>query len=132
MLEPKTAATDPRAEEAPTRSSSSFYQTTYFIEFLQEPNMIVEDLDPDPGVENPQSTLDTLYRATGAQLFKPVQHVPMTYYHGPAPGNVSFVFSGFPFWNFKRTQGQGLVDFVLRDLWGLSPSAPAPVATRDP
>jgi hypothetical protein len=132
-LELKTRADDPIAQEAPTRTQSAFYQSTIFIEFLQEPNSVVEDLDPDPDVENGLSTLDTLYRATGSQLFKPVQHVPMTYYHGTTPGNVSVVFSGFPFWSFKRTQGQGLVDFVLRDLWGLSPSAPAPpVATRDP
>jgi hypothetical protein len=128
VLERKTPGTDPIAEEAPTRSSGSFFQSTYFIEFLQEPNRIIEDVDPGPDT-NEQSTLDTLYRATGTQLFKPGQHVPMTYYHGP--GNESFVFSGFPFWNFKRAQAQALVDFVLQQIWGVG-SAPSrgPVAGR--
>jgi hypothetical protein len=128
-LELKSAASDPRLEEAPTRSASAFYQSTIFIEFLQDLNYIVEDVNPDPDSLREESTLDTLYRATGSQLFKPVMHVPMTYYHGPEPNNETFVMSGFPFWAFKRTQGQELVDFVLQRLWGLtkSPPLPAPI-----
>jgi hypothetical protein len=46
----------------------------------------------------------------------------MTYYHGFESGPV--VFSGLPVWYFQRTQGQGLVDFVLQDIWGYTRRAP--------
>ncbi len=130
-LELKSRTDDPILVEAPTRSQSSFYQSTIFVEFLQVGNQILEDTNSHPDSVREESTLDTLYRATGGQLFKSAQHVPMTYYHGPAPAYDQFIFSGFPFWSFKRTQGQGLVDFVLQNLWGLpkSPPLPAPVRT---
>jgi hypothetical protein len=73
--------------------------------------------------------LDTLYLAVGASTPSPLP--VMTYYHGFDSGPV--VFSGFPPWYFRRSQAQGLVDFVLQDIWGLqrqSSSAAASVASR--
>jgi len=113
-LQAKTAATDPLP---PLRTSSQFYQTTFDLEFLQLENHVIE---------GGESTLDSLYRGAGSGLPLPAQNphnVLMTYYHGPNAPPV--VFSGFNFWSFQRAQCQGLVDYVLQDLWGLSHS-PAP------
>ena len=51
----------------------------------------------------------------------------MTYYHGSESGSV--VFSGFPIWQFQRSQCAALVDFVLQDIWGLLPRS-TQVASR--
>ena len=42
----------------------------------------------------------------------------MTYYHGNQANQ--FVFTGFAFWNYVRSDAIGLVDFVLQDIWGLT------------
>ena len=46
----------------------------------------------------------------------------MTYYHGH--DNAPFVYTGFEPWDWTRADCQGLVDFVLGDIWKLSKSAP--------
>ena len=123
----------------PLRNSFDFYQTQFELEFLQKDNRIVEDVNPDPKLVDEQSTLDTLYKASGNSLPQPSvnpYNVVMTYYHGPS--HAPLVFSGFNFWSFRRDECVQLVDFVLQELWGLprssvasrTPPAPSPVASR--
>ena len=147
-LEAKTSATDPLAVEAPTRTSSAFFQTGFDFEFMQvEDNRVVQDVDPDQDVLDEQSTLDTLYRVFASTLREPSQdvegsprQVTMTYAHGPPPQNQTFVHSGFPLWFFRREQSQQLVDYVLGQMWGIPKAgvsaAPIPrsaaLTTRDP
>ena len=89
----------------------------YFtVEFLSQPNVILEDADPRPNHERLESALDTLYVAMGA--LAPFAAPVMTYYHGSEGGSV--VFSGFPIWRFRPSQCATLVDFILQDIWGLS------------
>jgi hypothetical protein len=112
----------PRDPLPPYRIGSNFYQDILPIEYLFEENFIIEDVDPDPEVDNEQSTLDTLYYATGGGLPSAPGgqqfNVCMTYYHGPgAPQGV--VFSGFNIWSFRRAHIQALVDFVLQRMWGM-------------
>jgi hypothetical protein len=117
----------------PNRSSSfDFYQETTSLEYLQVGNSIIETV---PGETDPVSTLDTLYEAPyGGGLPPPQQNphnVVMTNYHGPAaPQGV--LFSGFNLWYFKRAQCQALVDFVLQQMWGLTPSAVTGAAPKGP
>ncbi len=132
MLEPKAPDTDPIELEAPTRSTGNLYITTESVEFLQQPNFVQEDINPDPDIEDIESTLDTLYRVSAATLPDPGDFPGsgidpranpafpvMTYYHGPAPQNTKFIMSGFPVYFFKRPQVQQLVDYVCQNIWGL-------------
>src|SRR5262249_28135759 len=112
----------------PLRACNSFYlPPSYNAEYIGRvpqfgsvPNFVREDTDPRPNHEELQSTLDTLYLATGGSV--PGVLPIMTYYHGFESGPV--VFSGFPIWHFQRAQCQGLVDFVLQDIWGLPKQGP--------
>ena len=158
-LDPKSSGTDPLSREAPTRSPSSFYQNALFLEFLVSAsgygtggqNFIQEDLSNNPDAPYVESTLDTLYRVSGGILYDPNEYQPdlvsrnpaytvMTYYHAgrksgldPDPGRAysNLLFTGFPIWWPQRDEAQGLVDFVLQDLWRLPKDAPwtAVVAT---
>jgi len=141
-MQAKTSATDPFP---PNRVNfADFYQTQFDIEFLSAPNAILEDQDPSPA-EDFQSTLDTLYRATGAVL--PAVPPPglqvwpvMTYYRGPTAGyspaipeagvhgfdNPPLILTGFNIWSFRRSQCAELVDFVLQRLWGMTREGPGP------
>lgn len=123
-IEVKTRASDPISRFAPTRQDPQFYVNTVDIEFLQQPNEIFEDFGR-PGNPDVRSTLDTLYHADGATLPNDETNpynVVMTLQHGSATGPV--VFTGFDLWHFQRQQLIGLVDFVLRDLWGLARATP--------
>ena len=83
---------------------------------MSEPNEITELAHPgfDP---TRVSTLDTLYEVSSPQLC--VSPAPaMLYYHGR--DNAPFVFTGFDLWSWSRSDAQGLVDFVLGDIWGMS------------
>ena len=145
-LEAKTAGSDPLSMEAPTRSSSEFYQIGLEIEYLSLENFVIQDVDPDADLVDEQSTLDTLYRVRGSTLPDPQpdpaaspRFVIMTYYHGPPPQNQTSVHSGFALWFFKRSQSQQLVDFVLQNIWGLPKGAVSPsrysaaaTSTEDP
>jgi hypothetical protein len=119
ILLPRNGTTDPTP---PLRNPDSFfYSGTYVAEYLKQPNFIREDLNPDPDLVTEESTLDTLYLTfgQGATLNSPV----MTYYHGL--DNQPFIFSGFDFWYWRRTQCIQLVDFVLNEVWRL-PRQPVP------
>ncbi|MEO5988723.1 MAG: hypothetical protein ABIU54_00960, partial [Candidatus Eisenbacteria bacterium] len=114
----------------PTRTPSQqsrFYSfNNYEIEYLSEPNYIVEDVNPSPNEVTERSVLDTLMMIQGGNLKNnrdPVTGLPlnqnasMTYYHGLETPPV--VFSGFSLWSFSRTDCIQLVDFVLQQIWGL-------------
>jgi hypothetical protein len=122
----KSDATDPVPPTRVPSASSLFYLTSYPCEYLLEPNSILEDVDPDPGVDHEQVVLDTLMVSEGTVLLAspmpgrgPGNHdAPvMTYYHGSQANQ--FVFSGFAPWSYARQDCLQLVDFVLQDLWGL-------------
>jgi hypothetical protein len=89
------------------------------------PNYIIEDVDPRPEVSHEISVLDTLYDAAGFGL--PSSPLPaMTFYHGAE--RPPFVFSGLSPWAWTREDAQGLVDFVMQDIWGLQRTAPITAA----
>ncbi len=112
----------------PTRLSSQaglFYQGSFPCEYLLQNNSILEDINPDADAVTLASVLDTLYEAQGVVLLTtavPPRTLPraptMTYYHGNQANQ--FVFTGFAFWNYVRSDAIGLVDFVLQDIWGLT------------
>jgi hypothetical protein len=70
-------------------------------------------------VERIESALDTVYDASGPTIPIPAAPV-MTYYHGR--DNTPFVYTGFEPWDWARADCQGLVDFVLGDIWKLTKS----------
>lgn len=127
----------------PTRTaqSNTFYTAgSVNVEYLDQPNIVFEDMNPDPVNVEERSALDTLYRlqggalSTGSTLQTPVA---MTWYHGPSAP--PFVFSGFDIWAWSRQDVIALVDFVLQDVWGLTrqpvarePAAAAAHAVRLP
>ena len=112
----------------PTRLASqapSFYQPgiSLEVEYLDQPNVISEDMDPDPLVDHEAAALDTLFELRNGSLstnmtgFRPVA---MTYYHGTQ--GPQFVFTGFNIWTYSRQDDIKLVDFVLQQVWGLNRS----------
>lgn len=115
----------------PTRTAAQqarFYSNNnYEVEYLSEPNYIVEDVDRSPNVVRELSVLDTLMMIRGGNLKNPLdpnppylplnQNVSMTYYHGLETPPV--VFSGFSLWSFSRNDCMQLVDFVFQQIWGL-------------
>lgn len=112
----KTAATDPMATYAPTRTNlADFFQRSYSAEGITKANSVGEDADPDPNIVVTEPTLDTLYFSIGGSLG--VSRPIMTLYHGSETGSV--VYCGFPLWYFRREQVISLADFVLHDWWGL-------------
>jgi hypothetical protein len=138
QLRQKSAANDPTP---PFRSLAQFLAAARFhsLEYLSEPNAILLDLDPDPGIENFASMVDTLFMAQGVPdpPSPPSPYIPacMTYYHGPDSGGL--LFSGFDLWTFTRPDLITLADFVLQQVWGLSRDpvarsieSPRPVAGR--
>ena len=59
----------------------------------------------------------------------PIPSAPvMLYYHGR--DNSPFVYTGFDPWAWSQADCQGLVDFVLGDIWKLPKSAPGVRAAR--
>jgi len=106
-LDPRTSTSDPLP---PTRTiPSQFYFSTRPVEFLSQPNSILE-----AGV----SVLDSLYVVSGASVPIGTANVAMTVYHGSETGEC--VWTGFDLWNFQRGQCIQLVDGVLQGIWGLS------------
>ena len=129
-MEPKTPGTDPFPPNRVGQSPSVFYQGNFFAEFLSAANEILEDTDPGPN-ETFESTLDTLYKVTSADLQPDtgptaLQSVCMTDYRGA--DNAQFIVTGFSLWAFKRAECKALVDFVLQKLWEFGPPTPAYVA----
>lgn len=128
-MELKTSATDTLP---PYRTPGDlFFPSTVQLEYLLTPNSVAEDVDPDPDHNEPVSTLDTLYEATGiASAGNQVRPAVMTYAHGPSvPQGV--VMTGFDLWSFRRAHAKAVVDFVLRRMWGLSPSSSPPAASLE-
>jgi len=115
-LPPLLTGKSPETDPLPPMRTANFYLTSFPAEFLDKPNVVTEDGDPDPARFTPVSTLDTLYETRGGEAGSgwPV----MTVYHGSE--SPLFVFSGFPVWYFQRSQTIELVDFVLQRLWGMS------------
>jgi hypothetical protein len=125
-IQVKSNVTDPFPPNRTGQSLSVFYQTQFDVEFLSAANEILEypDSSPFEGV----STLDTLFKVTASALQPEtvLQSVAMTYYHGA--DNTPLVTTGFNIWSFQRTQCIALVDFVLQQLWGLTPNPAVPSA----
>ena len=122
-LRRRTPATDPIPATRTASVGAAFYNTNVDVAYLTSPNVIVEDIDPNPIGVDEQSTLDTLYALDGSagNLYpqgETFQRPVMTHYRGPS--NAPAVLSGFAFWDVARPDAQALVDFVLGDLWGLS------------
>jgi hypothetical protein len=117
----RTLATDPLPPTRPAQTTL-YYGTNASNEYISAPNEIAEDFDPsDTGVRL-ESALDSLYEVSSIQLC--VSPAPaMVYYHGRE--TAPFVFTGFDLWSWSRADCQGLVDFVLGDIWKLSKSAPS-------
>lgn len=109
-LNPKSAITD---GEPPLHPGS--YPIEYTAEHIFRETFIREDYNDDPDLVAEYSTLDTLYLTRGGSA--PANAPVMTYYHGRE--NQHFVFSGFNFWYWRRTQCIELVDWVLQQVWGL-------------
>jgi hypothetical protein len=107
----------------PGRTPTDFYGAPIAVEYLSRPNEIIAD-------SKGESLLDTLFAASGTTLAPPARAVVMTRTHGKAG---AVIFSGFSLWSFKRAQLGSLVDFVLREMWGLkrAPSA-APLSRSGP
>jgi len=117
----KTDATDPIPPTRLATQGSQFYRTTTADEFVAAPDTIVENFDRSGLGERLESALDTLYEVSSPQLC--VSQAPaMLYYHGR--DNPPFVFTGFDLWSWSRADCQGLVDFVLGDIWKLPRAAP--------
>ena len=121
----------------PTRTSASqYYPTSPPLEYLWDQNYVVEDVNPNPDIDDEQSVLDTLMVASGPVVDPLIATGGpcMTYYHGTQ--NTRFVFSGFSLWDFHRADCIQLVDFVLGQIWGLNRqpidrgSAPAALRAR--
>ena len=125
VLRPRTCTSDP---PPPQRACSPAYLlSSYSAEYIgrlapnpSPPNFIREDVNPDPSVSKEESTLDTLYSATGGTM--PGRLPVMTYYHGLQ--SPEMVFCGFPLWYFQRAQVIKLADFVLQEIFKL-PAPPA-------
>ncbi len=111
-------------------SSGSFYYTNVDMEYLSQPNLITEDIDPSLLGFDEQSTLDTLYKVVG-QTTVPAnfnrQNVCMTRYVGPSYTHI--IFTGFGIWQYSKVDCQAVVDAVLHDMWGMTKSAPPPPAS---
>jgi hypothetical protein len=119
ILELKDRASDPMP---PNRTNQGrFYPSVAGLEYLQLENHIIENTSDDPNIVFEESTLDTIYRASGGGLPPPLSNphnVVMTYYHGPTVPH-GFIFTGFDVWSWKRTQCQQFCDFVMQKMWGL-------------
>jgi hypothetical protein len=118
----------------PTRTNAASYYSTALnpaVEYLTQPNYIIEDVDPSPLIEDQHSVLDTLMELQGGALatnFTGQFPVTMTYYHGVnAP---EFVLTGFDFWTWSRGDVQSMVDFVLQEIWHMTKTVPPAAAAR--
>jgi hypothetical protein len=127
ILQPKNPATDP---VPPLRNPDSFfYRGDFLAEYIFfSPTFIREDYDDDPGRVSEFSTLDTLYITSGGTSLQ--NAACMTYYHGR--DNQPFVFSGFNFWYWRRTQCLALVDWVLQSVWRIPRDASVPRTPSGP
>jgi hypothetical protein len=105
--------------------TNQFYGGSVGVEYAIG-SVVTEDFG---GLGGPsiESALDTLLEVVGGAV-QPSPSPAMLYYHGRENGPV--LFSGFDLWSWSRSEAQSLVDFVLRDVWGLTRSSS--VAARVP
>jgi hypothetical protein len=96
-------------------SVNEFFITSFDLEALTQPDLIVEDANPDPLVDDFYSALDTVYTVTGGSIGS---GVVMTVYHGA--DNSRVIVSGFSLWTFQRAQLKQLIDGVLQGMWGMT------------
>ena len=122
QLRLRTPELDPLPPSRLAGQADLYYGRVVPVEYVSAPNVIVEDLDPDPGVVRNESVLDTLIECVSPTVGS-APAPTMTYYHGREHG--TFVFSGFALWDWTRSDAQTLVDFVLQEVWGLSRTGPA-------
>ena len=126
QLRPRSPDTDPMPPTRLASQTALFYTQNGTQEYISAPNEIVEDMDADPTVVRLEATLDSLYESSHSSFSTP-RAIVMTYYHGRE--HAPFVFTGLPLWAWTVSDAQGLVDFVLQDIWGLARSgAPARAA----
>jgi hypothetical protein len=145
-LDRKVTGTEPVPATRAAAPTSFFAKPSVAIEYLRQPNHVLEDVDPDPGRVSERSVVDTLLRSEAVlagqyvaweaggidpltHLRRPgsVQGTPlMTYYHGLE--GPPLVFSGHDLWNYRRDQLTRLVDFVLQDIFQLRKS-PVPAVS---
>jgi hypothetical protein len=126
VMRPKSAALGDVFPPNRSLSPGNFYLTNFDVEYMSQPNRVIEDVDPSLLVLDEQSTLDTLYRAVGVSLVQPQfnrYNVCMTRYVGPAYTPV--IFTGFNIWNRARVDCVAMVNAVLQDMWGLPYTPPA-------
>jgi hypothetical protein len=136
QLQSRTPTSDPLSL-VPYRTNSDYYinnpaysQVGINIEYLTYENEILETVQVTPDSSVEYSALDTLYNAYGtaysSQMLQAGSGVNalMTYYKGSENGSVMFL--GSSIWDHRRTQCQGLVDFVLGQMWGMTRTALAP------
>jgi hypothetical protein len=131
----------------PYRTNSDYYinnpaysQVGINIEYLTYENRVLETIQVTPDSSFEYSALDTLYNAYGTaytgQMLQAGGGVNalMTYYKGSENGSVMFL--GSSIWDHRRTQCQGLVDFVLVQMWGMTRNAvvssPSPARAQRP
>ncbi|MEQ1833126.1 MAG: hypothetical protein ABL977_08715 [Candidatus Eisenbacteria bacterium] len=127
VLRYRSAATDPIPATRLASQGSLFYIGNTQFEYVAAPNEVTEPVDPAFPDGERRSTLDTLYEVDRTP--EPgTSAAVMTYYHGR--DNVPFVFTGFAPWMWARADAQGLVDFVLGDIWGLPKSGPQAASVR--
>jgi hypothetical protein len=123
----RTLETDPIPPTRTANQGNLYYPGSTDAEYLSAPNEIAEDLDPDSSVVHLESTLDTLYEVSGGGLV--LSPAPtMTYYHGRE--NPQFLFSGFDLWSWTRSDAQSFVDFVLGDVWRVTPAGTRAAASH--
>ena len=114
----------------PQRFASDYFlnQPITDLEYLSKANRIVEDVDPSPLGIDEQSTMDTLYYATGSSLVDTSYNdydVCMTVYDGPAYPH-PIIFTGFNLWFWTKSDCRALIDAVVHDMWGYSRAASSP------
>jgi hypothetical protein len=118
----------------PFRRTGEYLLEVTPIEYMFGPNYIIENISTNPQHPDEQSTLDTLYQAYGGTLPFPDENPSnacMTYYHGRSAPQ-GFIFTGFNVWDFKRSDCQAVVDFVLHRMWGRNRDiSAASLATRE-
>lgn len=113
-------STDPLPPTRLPGNAQTYYPGSRPLEYLWDQNYSVEDVNPNPDVDDEESVLDTLMQASGP-IVDPMIATggpTMTYYHGTQ--NARFIFSGFSLWDFHRADCIQLVDFVLGQIWGLN------------
>ena len=130
LLQSRTPTTDPLSL-VPFRTASDYYVNNQAYssvglsaEYVAYENVILETEQVTPDSSYESSALDTLFLAYGPAYPKVLLQAGdgvngmMTYYHGSENGPVMFL--GSSIWDFRRTQGQALVDFVLGTMWGMT------------